>query len=295
MENLSDDNQSRGDAKEDRLLPVDVMPTSKIARFAIRQGSEVRIGLVENDLVWELSYRDPLAALNATDPTRVGRHFSIDDVEWLPPVIPSKIICVGRNYAAHAAEFGNEVPEEPLLFFKPSSALIGHKHAIVYPSISKRMDFEGELAIILRKTVRNWSATQVKNESHLLAFTNFNDVTARDIQRGDRQWTRGKGFDTFAPMGPWMVGYNKIPDFRLETHLNDEVVQNGESSLLIHDVPKLIEYISRVMTLNPGDVIATGTPAGVDELQEGDKISISVDIVGAALVNTVILEDWEAT
>ncbi|MES2390367.1 MAG: fumarylacetoacetate hydrolase family protein [Acidobacteriota bacterium] len=196
----------------------------------------------------------------------------------LAPALPSKIVCVGRNYRDHAAELGNDVPPEPLLFFKPPSSLIGSGATIVYPSLSKRVDFEGELAILIGKRASKLTdADDVAPYIH--GYTCLNDVTARDIQKSDSQWTRGKGFDTFCPTGP--IVSTTLPalteNISLTTTLNGEIKQRGETRDLIFPIDFLIRYISQAMTLEPGDLIATGTPAGVSPMQSGDVVEVKIE------------------
>jgi 2-keto-4-pentenoate hydratase/2-oxohepta-3-ene-1,7-dioic acid hydratase in catechol pathway len=214
------------------------------------------------------------------------RKFSLDDspipiseVILLPPIIPSKIVCVGRNYREHAQELGNQVPEEPLLFLKPPSAIIGPNQAIIYPPMSQRVDYEGELAVIIKKKARNLS-DQDNFEDYILGYTCFNDVTARDLQFKDVQFTRAKSFDTFAPIGPCLATGLDPLLIHLKTFLNGQLVQSGNTRNMIFPVPFLIKFISRIMTLEPGDVIATGTPAGVGPMKPGDRIDIQIEGIG---------------
>jgi 2-keto-4-pentenoate hydratase/2-oxohepta-3-ene-1,7-dioic acid hydratase in catechol pathway len=209
------------------------------------------------------------------------------DVRLLPPCWPTKIVCVGRNYREHAAELGNPVPAEPLIFLKPVSALVAHGDPIVYPAISSRVDFEGELAVVIGRRARNVKAAGA--ESCILGYTCLNDVTARDLQKKDGQWTRGKGFDTFCPVGPWMVPREEVrlEDLRVRTLVDGEVRQDAPVADMIFPVALLIEFVTEFMTLEPGDLIATGTPAGVGPLAPGQ--TVRVEIVGlGALENTVV-------
>ena len=205
----------------------------------------------------------------------------------LVPVTPSKIVCVGRNYRDHAAELGNEVPTEPLLFLKPPSSLLPAGGTVERPAVSKRVDFEGELAIIIGRQARRL-AGDADVAPYIHGYTCLNDVTARDIQKSDPQWTRGKGFDTFCPTGP--IVSNEInplsENVSLITRLNGEVKQRGETRDLIFALPHLIRYISQCMTLEPGDLIATGTPAGVAPMQSGDVVE--VEIIGLATLRNPI-------
>jgi 2-keto-4-pentenoate hydratase/2-oxohepta-3-ene-1,7-dioic acid hydratase in catechol pathway len=193
---------------------------------------------------------------------------------------PSKIVCVGRNYLEHARELGNDVPERPLLFFKPPSAIIAGGEAIVLPLESQRVEHEGEIAVVIGRTARRVKAADAWD--HVSGIAPLNDVTARDLQKTDGQWTRAKGFDTFCPLGP-MVSLNHIADrdaLEIICRVNGEVRQHGRVSEMAFDIPTLIEYISGVMTLEPGDVIATGTPAGVAPLQPGDVVEVEIPGVG---------------
>jgi 2-keto-4-pentenoate hydratase/2-oxohepta-3-ene-1,7-dioic acid hydratase in catechol pathway len=198
---------------------------------------------------------------------------------------PSKIVCVGRNYLAHARELGNEMPERPLLFLKPPSSIIGHGEAIVLPEESQRVEHEAELGVVIGRLARNVAAAQALE--YVAGYLPLNDVTARDLQKTDGQWTRAKGFDTFCPMGALRPAAGIDPG-RLEVvcRVNGEVRQRGSTADMAFSVPVLIEYISRVMTLVPGDVIATGTPAGVGPLAGGDVVEVEIPGVGT-LSNTV--------
>jgi 2-keto-4-pentenoate hydratase/2-oxohepta-3-ene-1,7-dioic acid hydratase in catechol pathway len=196
----------------------------------------------------------------------------------LPPVAPSKIVCVGRNYAEHAKELGNEAPKEPLLFFKPPSAVLASGGTIVRPAISERVDFEGELAIIVGREAKDVKADRWRD--YVRGFTCANDVTARDLQKKDVQFTRGKGFDTFAPLGPCIETDLDPSDLRISTRVNGETRQDGRTSQVIFPLGFLFEYITAVMTLVPGDVILTGTPSGVGPLQAGDVVEVEIEGIG---------------
>ncbi len=218
------------------------------------------------------------------DPLPTGEEIPLDDVRLLAPVLPSKLVCVGKNYAAHAAEFGLEVPDEPLLFLKPSTAVIGPHEPIQLLPISRRVDYEGEMAVVigaLARNVRSEDAYQV-----ILGYTCANDVTLRDLQHTDDQWARAKGFDGSCPLGPWVETDVDPNDVRVETRLNGEVRQGAQTSDMVFGVATLIEYITAFMTLLPGDVILTGTPEGVGKLSPGDVVEVEVEGVGT-LANTV--------
>jgi 2-keto-4-pentenoate hydratase/2-oxohepta-3-ene-1,7-dioic acid hydratase in catechol pathway len=219
------------------------------------------------------------------DPLPTGEEVPLDEVRLLAPVLPSKLVCVGKNYAAHAAEFDQAVPEEPLLFLKPSTAVIGPGEPIQLLRISKRIDYEGELAVVIGRLARNIRAEDAYKV--ILGYTCANDVTLRDLQRMDDQWARAKGFDGSCPLGPWIETDLDPNDAHLETRLNGEVRQNGRTSDMVFGVATLIEYITSFMTLLPGDALLTGTPEGVGKLEPGDVVEVEVDGVGT-LRNEVV-------
>ncbi|MDP9191578.1 MAG: fumarylacetoacetate hydrolase family protein [Acidobacteriota bacterium] len=202
----------------------------------------------------------------------------------LPPIVPSKIVCVGRNYAEHVKELGNEAPSDPVLFFKPVSALLAPGGTIVRPAVSQRVDFEGELAIVVGREAKDVKADRWRD--YVRGFTCANDVTARDLQKKDVQFTRGKGFDTFAPIGPCIETDLDPSDVRLTTRVNGETRQDGRTSQMIFPLGFLFEYITAIMTLVPGDVILTGTPSGVGPLQSGDVVEVEIEGIGV-LTNAV--------
>jgi 2-keto-4-pentenoate hydratase/2-oxohepta-3-ene-1,7-dioic acid hydratase in catechol pathway len=210
---------------------------------------------------------------------------ALASAKLLAPCSPTKIVCVGRNYAEHAKEMEAEPPSEPLLFFKPPSALLPPGGDIVYPPQSRRVDFEGELAVVIGRRCR--SVTAADALSVVLGYTLLNDVTARDLQRTDGQWARAKGFDTFAPLGPCIVDGIDPARLRLRTSLNGQVRQDASTGSMIFDVPALIEYITAAFTLEAGDVIATGTPSGIGSMQPGDEVRVEIGGIGA-LVNRVV-------
>jgi 2-keto-4-pentenoate hydratase/2-oxohepta-3-ene-1,7-dioic acid hydratase in catechol pathway len=229
-------------------------------------------------------------------PTLIPFHPTpVSDLRLLPPVTPSKIICVGRNYRDHAAEMGNAPPKEPLLFLKPPSSLLPPGATIRLPAISTRVDFEGELAIVIGRRCRNLGPND-DFASIIRGYTLVNDVTARDLQKSDGQWTRGKGFDTFCPAGPIVsteIDPLKTP-VTLTTRQNGEIRQHGSTADLIFPIPFLLQYITAFITLEPGDIIPTGTPAGVAPLQPGDSIQIEIDGLGT-LENPVAAEKLPAS
>lgn len=214
-----------------------------------------------------------------------GSQFRIDGLRLLPPCLPTKIVCVGRNYAEHARELGSTPPVEPLLFFKPPSAVIGDGDDIVYPRQSKRVDYEGELGVVIGRRCRDVTAEQARE--YIRGFTVFNDVTARDLQRTDDQWARAKGFDTFAAIGPCIVDGLDPSALRIRTTLNGEVKQDAPTSDMLVDVWSLIAYASAAFTLERGDVVATGTPSGIGPMQPGDEVTVEIDGIGK-LTNRVV-------
>jgi 2-keto-4-pentenoate hydratase/2-oxohepta-3-ene-1,7-dioic acid hydratase in catechol pathway len=203
-------------------------------------------------------------------------------LELLPPVTPSKILCIGRNYRDHATELGNEVPKEPLLFLKPPSSLLGPNGIIRMPALSKRVDYEGELGIVIGRRCRNLRPDE-DVRPYIRGYTIVNDVTARDLQKSDGQWTRGKGFDTFCPVGPIVsdeIDPAEGAAVTLTTRLNGEIKQQGTTSDLIFPIAHLLRYITATMTLEPGDLIPTGTPAGVGPVSPGDRIQVEIEGLG---------------
>ncbi|MFI6240655.1 fumarylacetoacetate hydrolase family protein [Micromonospora sp. NPDC050795] len=220
-----------------------------------------------------------------------GARWALSDVRLLSPILPSKVVCVGRNYADHAAELGNEVPKEPLLFLKPSTSVIGPRDAIRLPIFSKQVEHEAELAVVIGAPGAR-RADRAAAERAIFGYTCANDVTARDLQRSDGQWTRAKGFDSFCPIGPWITTGLDVSDLEIRCEVGRnpkemEVRQLGRTKDMVFDVPGLVSYISHVMTLLPGDVVLTGTPAGVSPLVEGDTVTVRIDGIGE-LTNPVV-------
>jgi len=207
--------------------------------------------------------------------------------ELLAPVTPSKIVCVGRNYREHAKELGNEVPQEPLLFFKPPSALLGHKGKVLMPELAERVDFEGELALVIGKRASRLEASADWRD-YVRGYTIANDVTARDLQKKDGQWTRAKGFDTFCPVGPVVSSeIDSKKGLTVETRVNGELKQHGSTLDFIFSIPVLLSYITAAITLEPGDLLLTGTPSGVAPLRAGDNVDVSIKGLGV-LSNTFV-------
>ena len=251
----------------------------RIVRYS-RQG-DVGFGILEGDTVAPISPH-PFGAFEYT-----GQRFPLAEVRLLAPVLPSKVVAVGRNYAEHARELGNEVPPEPVLFLKPSTSVVGPGDPIVRPGWVGEVDFEGELAVVVGKLVRRLDPGQAIQS--VLGFTCANDVTARDLQRADGQWARAKGFDTFCPLGPWIETDLDSSDLAISTLVNGDVRQQARTSQLEHGVAELLAFVSRVMTLLPGDVLLTGTPAGVGPLEVGDRVEVEVEGIGV-LANEVVPE-----
>ncbi|AMO60874.1 2-keto-4-pentenoate hydratase [Mycolicibacterium phlei] len=218
-------------------------------------------------------------------PEFTGRQWPLADVRLLAPILATKVVCIGKNYADHAAEMGGEAPADPVIFMKPNTAIIGPYAPIQLPADADPVHFEGELAAVIGRPCKDVPAARAAE--NILGFTIANDVTARDQQKKDGQWTRGKGHDTFCPVGPWIVTDLDPSDLAIRTAVNGEVKQNSRTSNMIHDVGHIIEWISRVMTLLPGDLILTGTPAGVGPIEDGDTVSITVEGIGT-LVNPVV-------
>lgn len=257
----------------------------RIARFSADDG--VAFGVVDGEPGAETVTRIAGHPFGEIQPA--GQARPLADVRLVAPVLPSKIVAVGRNYADHAAELGNDVPAEPLIFLKPNTTIIGPQETIAYPTeLSHRVDYEGELAVVIGRLCREVSVERASEV--IFGYTCANDVTARDLQKSDPQWTRGKGFDTFCPLGPWITTGLDTSDLELTTTLEGEVKQSGRTSQFIFGIPRLIAYITQVMTLLPGDVILTGTPAGVGPMQVGDQVTVAIDGIGA-LTNRVVARD----
>lgn len=214
-----------------------------------------------------------------------GKEYDMSKVTVLPPCKPTKIVCVGLNYKDHATEMKEKLPEEPVLFMKPPSSMIGHGGHIIYPKQSERVDYEGELAFVIGKRARQVPAKYAKD--YILGYTCFNDVTARDLQKKDGQWTRAKSFDTFSPIGPFIVTDIDPVGLSIKSKLNGEVKQSSNTNNLIFDPYRLLEFISNVMTLEHGDVIVTGTPSGIGPMKKGDVIEIEIEKIGT-LQNKVL-------
>lgn len=250
----------------------------KIVRFTSSKHKEhygwildEEIGLIEGDIFSE--YR------------RLETEIQLEKTRLLPPVTPGKIICVARNYVEHARERNVEVPETPMIFLKPPTAIIANNEAIQIPPQSSQVEHEAELAVVIGKTGR-W--VDIENAyDHIFGYTIGNDVTARDLQRNESQWTRAKGFDTFCPLGPWIETDLDVTDLLITCRVNGELRQMASTKEMIFPVSQLVSYVSNIMTLLPGDVILTGTPAGVGSLEKGDKVEITIEGIGS-LTNSVL-------
>lgn len=255
----------------------------RIARFT--SGGDPRYGVVEGEPGAErlvVLTGDPLY----TPVQATGETVALEEVRLLAPVIPrSKVVGIGRNYAAHAAELGNEVPAEPLAFLKPNTSVVGPGDPVVLPPQSQRVDYEGELAVVIGRLCRDVPVERVPEV--VLGYTVANDVTARDLQKSDGQWWRAKGFDSFCPLGPYLVTDLDVTDLRVTTRLDGETKQDGRTSQMIFDVPTLVAHVSSVMTLLPGDVILTGTPEGVGPMTAGQRVEVEVEGIGV-LSNPVV-------
>lgn len=242
----------------------------KIVRFSV--DSEIKYGILTGKSIQAIE-DNPFPDIKPAD-----QNYHLSKVKLLSPCTPSKIVALGLNYHSHAKELNTPLPNAPLMFLKPSTAVIGPEDKIVYPFSSNRVDYEGELAVVIRKPV--WRVPIEKAMDYVLGYTCFNDVTARDLQGQNGQWTRAKGFNTFAAIGPCIETELDPSNVPVETHLNGELKQKGNTSDLIYSVPELINFISNVMTLLPGDIIATGTPSGIGPMYPGDTVEIKIKPIG---------------
>ena len=263
----------------------------RFARFVHAGG--VSFGVVEGDGSTGLTVAE-IGSLPFEKVQFTGQRWALADVRLLAPIFSSKVIGIGRNYADHAAEFGNEVPKEPLIFIKPSTSVIGPNDAIRLPPASQRVEEEAELAVVIGATGAR-RVDRAGAEKAIFGYTIGNDVTARDLQRSDKTWTRAKGFDSFCPIGPWIVTGLDVSDLEIRCEVGRspdamEMRQLGRTKDMVFDVPTLVSYISHVMTLLPGDVILTGTPAGVSRIVSGETVSVSVQGIGE-LRNPVVSLD----
>jgi 2-keto-4-pentenoate hydratase/2-oxohepta-3-ene-1,7-dioic acid hydratase in catechol pathway len=255
----------------------------------IRFSAPEKLGVGTDPLFGVLNDQDAILVLRG-DPIYSGivpaeKSLKLSDVKLLAPVIPrSKVVCIGKNYADHAAEMDSEVPSEPIIFIKPNTSVIGPNELIIWPRMSERVDYEAELAIVIGRICKEVPASKAKDV--IYGYTLANDVTARDLQKKDGQWSRAKGFDTFCPLGPWIETEFVPGDQKITSTLNGEVKQSSMLSEMIFKVPQIVEFVTNVMTLLPGDVILTGTPAGIGPMPSGASITVAIDGLGA-LTNKV--------
>lgn len=226
--------------------------------------------------------------IQSAKPIMTGLELSLDDITVKAPSEPSKVVCIGLNYRDHAEEMGIELPKEPLMFLKPSTTVVGPNEPIVYPELTENLHYEGELAVVIKKEAKKVKAEDA--DDYILGVTCAIDVTARDLQMSDGQWTRAKGFDTFCPLGPAIAAKLDYQNLRIVTRVNGEVRQDSNTNQMVFTIPQIVEAVSAVMTLLPGDVILTGTPPGVGELKPGDEISVSIEGIGT-LCTHVIAEE----
>jgi 2-keto-4-pentenoate hydratase/2-oxohepta-3-ene-1,7-dioic acid hydratase in catechol pathway len=262
----------------------------RIARFSL--DGNVAFGAVEGEesqpdgLVIDIIKGIPFADFELS-----GTKVPLSKVRLLPPVLPSKVVAIGRNYAAHAAELGNEVPDAPFAFFKPSTSVVGPGDPVRYPSFSRELHHEAELAVVIGRLCRE--VPRERAHEVILGYTCANDLTARDVQRAEKQWARAKGFDGSCPLGPWVetgIGLEAAGDLAITCTVGGELRQAGRTGQMIHGIADLIVNITEAMTLLPGDVILTGTPAGVGPLDVGDEVAVSIEGIGT-LTNKVIKRD----
>ena len=251
-----------------------------LLRFCTNKGKAPRYGMLGDGYV-------RVVAASPFEGMVVGtsEKYALDEIILLAPCIPSKIVAVGLNYRDHAKELGMPLPREPLLFLKPPSSVIGPGDNIVLPDMSSQVEHEAELAVVMAKRARDVAPREV--DSYILGFTCLNDVTARDLQKKDVQFTRSKSFDTFCPMGPWISTELDASDLQITCSVNGKVRQASRTSQLVHGVNELVSFISRIMTLEPGDIISTGTPMGVGRLDAGDEVIVSIEKIGE-LKNSVV-------
>ncbi|HVN09257.1 MAG TPA: fumarylacetoacetate hydrolase family protein [Patescibacteria group bacterium] len=253
------------------------------SRNESRSAASPCFAVLDGETAWEID--SPFAGAR----NRTGRSWPISEVRLAAPIVPTKVVCQGRNYVEHAAELNNPVPKEPLIFLKPPSSVIGPDEPILLPSISKRVDFEGEIAAVIGSRCGRLAETDAV-APFLLGYTCLNDVTARDLQKADGRFTRAKGFDSFCPLGPIIETEFDLASATVETRVNGQRRQFGRTSEMIFSVDAIIRWVSRIMTLEPGDVVATGTPAGVGPLAPGDVVEVSVSGIGT-LRNPVASRD----
>lgn len=242
----------------------------KIGRFLYKK--DIKWGIVEDGCI-EILKDEPFKKIKLT-----SQKIPTAKIKFLPPVAPTKIILVGLNYKDHAKELKMELPKAPVIFLKPNTALIGHNENIVYPQGVRQLDYEAELAVVIAQEAKNIKEQDA--DKYIFGYTCLNDVTARDLQRKDGQWTRAKSFDTFCPLGPWIETQLQPSNLEIKSYLNGQMKQDSSTSNLIFSVRRLIGFISGIMTLFPGDIISTGTPYGVGPMQRGDTIEVEIENIG---------------
>ncbi|MCK4776940.1 MAG: fumarylacetoacetate hydrolase family protein [Actinomycetia bacterium] len=247
-----------------------------------QKGEMMSYGFIENNHVY------PFKSSEQKEIQKDKEGYLLNEVILRQPSFPSKVIAVGLNYSDHAKELNMEIPDEPIIFMKPSTSVIGTEDNIIYPKMSKQVDYEAELGVVISKKVKNVSEEDVGN--CILGYTCANDITARDLQRKDGQWTRAKSFDTFSPFGPWIVTDVNPDNLKVELYHNGEVKQSSSTSNMIFSVKKLVSFISKIMTLYPGDLIMTGTPPGVGPMHPGDEVEVRIEGIGN-LKNKVVGEN----
>jgi 2-keto-4-pentenoate hydratase/2-oxohepta-3-ene-1,7-dioic acid hydratase in catechol pathway len=260
-----------------RPFSVKLNPAMKIVRFS--DSVRIQYGILDGESIRTI-VEQPNRGIKET-----GENFSLDAATLLVPCLPGKIIALGTNYRRHADELGMKVPEEPLIFLKPGTSVIGPDEEIIYPAMSRQVDYEGELGVVIGKLT--WRVSEEEALDCVMGYTCFNDVTARDLQQRDGQWTRAKSFDTFSPVGPYIETSLDPRSLLVETYLNGELKQSGRTSDMVFGVAKIVSFISHVMTLVPGDIIATGTPVGVGPMLPGDTVEVKIEGIGT-LKNTVV-------
>lgn len=254
----------------------------KYVSFVIEEDDEIHYGVLEGETIFEVE--DPFISSGE----RTGASYEEKNVVYIAPCLPTKALCVGMNYRDHAEEFGLPIPEVPIIFMKPASSLADPEGEIIFPKLSRHLDYEAELAIVISKDCHNVEKEEALN--YVFGYTCANDVTARDLQPKQGQWTLAKGFDTFLPLGPWIETDVDPSNLSIECRVNGEVKQKSNTKNLIFDVPYLVSYLSKVMTLQAGDVILTGTPSGISKLMPGDVVEVEIGGIGV-LRNTVVAEE----
>ncbi|MFO7819826.1 MAG: fumarylacetoacetate hydrolase family protein [Halanaerobacter sp.] len=243
----------------------------KIVRY--KKDGEVKTGILEENRIRSIS-GDITGDYSINDD-----YEEFDEVEIITPCQPGKVVCVGLNYRDHAQELGMEIPTEPIIFLKPASAVTGPNSAIKYPAMTEQVDYEAELAVVIKDQIKDITPAEAKE--HILGYTCFNDVTARDLQNEDGQWARAKSFDTFAPLGPLIEAELEVDNLAVKLYKNGELKQDSTTRQMIFSVPEIVSFISQIMTLYPEDVIATGTPPGVGEMEVGDQVEVVIEEIGS--------------